>query len=171
MSHLCRDRFQPLVTRLWSWPQLLYGGLLGAKVQPDAVRLLVNSEEVHDLSQPLHHGDQVEVFHGDPLEMRSPRSVACPAPEWPAPEQPELLVSASLPAVSVAPARALDGERARLDRIYRGPPSPVVGRGGPRPRGGRAWRGLEYQLSGQLSDSMSADLDAIFARQDFLSAR
>ena len=151
--------------------QLLYGGLLGPKVQPDVVRLLVNSEEVVNLSQPLRHGDQVEVFHGDPLDLRSPRSVACPPAEWPAPEP--LLMAASVPAVS--PRLPLDGERARLDRIYRGPPSPAVvkeQRGpGQRARGGRAWRGLEYQLSGQLSDSASADLDAIFARQDFLSAR
>ena len=149
--------------------QLLYGGLLGPKVQPDAVRLLVNSEEVVDLSQPLRHGDQVEVFHSDPLDLKSPRSVACPPPaEWPSPEP--LLASASAP--SIALERPLDGERARLDRIYRGPPSPVVVKErGPRSRGGRAWRGLEYQLSGQLSEGTSADLDAIFARQDFLSAR
>jgi hypothetical protein len=150
--------------------QLLYGGLLGPKVHPDAVRLLVNSEEVVNLSQPLHHGDQVEVFHSDPLDLRSPRSVACPPPEWPSPEP--LRVAASVP--SISPRLPLDGERARLDRIYRGPPSPVVvkERGtGARARNGRAWRGLEYQLSGQLSDSVSADLDAIFARQDFLSAR
>ena len=150
--------------------QLLFGGLLGPKVRPGAVRLLVNSEEVVNLSQPLHHGDQVEVFHSDPLDLKSPRSVACPPPEWPSPEP--LLLPASVP--SITPGRPLDGERARLDRIYRGPPSPVVvkERGtGPRLRGGRAWRGLEYQLSGQLSDSLSTDLDAIFARQDFLSAR
>jgi len=156
--------------------QLLYGGLLGPEVRPDAVRLLVNSEEVHDLSQRLQHGDQVEVFHADPLDPRSPRSVACPAAaDWPTAFEPGLLVSASVPAVSVVPSpeRPLDGERARLDRIYRGPPSPVVEeRGGaPRSRRGRAWRGLEYQLSGQLSDSVSTDLDAIFARPGFISAR
>ncbi len=159
--------------------QLLYGGLLGPKVRPDAVRLLVNSEEVHGLSQRLQHGDQVEVFHADPLDPRSPRSVACPAATaaaWPTAFEPELLVSASVPTISVVPSpeRPLDGERARLDRIYRGPPSPVVEQqrgGAPRSRRGRAWRGLEYQLSGQLSDSVSTDLDAIFARPGFISAR
>ena len=141
------------------------------------MRLLVNSEEVHDLSQRLRHGDQVEVFLSDPLDVRSPRSVACPAPEWPAPDNPDpYQLSTSVPAISVvAPERPLDGERARLDRIYRGPPSPVVERGGvPPPRStrkGRAWRGLEYQLSGQLSDSVSTDLDAIFAQPGFISAR
>ena len=146
---------------------------------PDRVRLLVNSEEVHDLGQRLQHGDQVEVFHADPLDLRIPRSVACPAaaPEWPAvaPELEQLFVSASVPAISVvtSPERPLDGDRARLDRIYRGPPSPVVGERSPVPRSrkARAWRGLEYQLSGQLSDSMSTDLDAIFARPGFISAR
>lgn len=138
--------------------QLLSGGLLGPAVHPDHVRLLVNNEEVHNSHQLLRHGDQVEVFRSDPQEL-PPLSAPLYFGDW---------ASADLDALGAAGDRSLDGDRARLDRLYTTVPASSGAAGGNAP-----WRGA---LRGGAPEDdgfsgLSGDLDALFARPDFLSAR
>ena len=102
------------------------------------------------------------MFRSDPQEQ-PPLIVAPDLEDW---------ASADLDALGGAAGCSLVGDRARLDRIYTNVPALAGATGGKAP-----WRGAQRGATNPktLDDDaflgLSGDLDALFARPDFLSAR